>query len=99
MGIKYVEYSHKIHEGVVWGASFAPTATILDEVRVGPTPLSKLVIEGTLEGKDDTNNTLILTIDYMRAPAEGETPEDYFGALAAACFTAARSSVRASRPT
>ena len=43
-----------------------------DEVSVGPTPLSKLVIRGTLEGKDDTNNTLILTIDYMRAPAEGE---------------------------
>ena len=44
-----------------------------DQVTVGPTPLSKLVIRGTLEGKDNTNNTLILTIDYMRAPAEGET--------------------------
>ena len=41
-----------------------------DAIRVGPTPLSKLVIEGTLEGKDDTNNTLIITIDDMRAPAE-----------------------------
>lgn len=41
-----------------------------DPIRVGPTPLSKLVIEGTLEGKDDTNNTLIITIDDMRAPAE-----------------------------
>ncbi|MEF8840595.1 MAG: Rrf2 family transcriptional regulator [Haloarculaceae archaeon] len=46
-----------------------------DEVSVGPTPLSKLVIRGSLEGKDDTSNTLILTIDYMSAPAEGETPE------------------------
>jgi predicted transcriptional regulator len=36
---------------------------------VGPTPLSKLVIEGTIEGKDDTNNSLILTIDDMVAPA------------------------------
>jgi predicted transcriptional regulator len=40
-----------------------------DPIQVGPTPLSKLVIEGTLEGKDDTNNTLIITIDDMRAPA------------------------------
>ena len=38
-------------------------------VVVGPTPLSKLVIEGTIEGKDDTNNSLILTIDDMVAPA------------------------------
>jgi hypothetical protein len=45
-----------------------------DTIRVGPTPLSKLVIEGTLEGKDDTNNTLIVTIDYMRAPEEGHEP-------------------------
>jgi len=37
-----------------------------DEVRVGPTPLSKLVIDG----KDDTDNILILRIDDMRAPAE-----------------------------
>ncbi|WP_276271680.1 Rrf2 family transcriptional regulator [Haloarcula litorea] len=40
-----------------------------DSVTVGPTPLSKLQIIGTLEGKDDTNNKLILTIDDMRAPA------------------------------
>lgn len=44
-----------------------------DDIRVGPTPLSKLVIEGTLEGKDGTNNTLIVTIDYMRAPEKGYT--------------------------
>ena len=39
-----------------------------DSVTVGPTPLSKLRIGGTVEGKDDTNNSLILTIDDMRAP-------------------------------
>ena len=41
-----------------------------DEVRVGPTPLSKLVIEGVVDGKDDTNNVLILRIEAMQAPAE-----------------------------
>jgi transcriptional regulator len=41
-----------------------------DSVTVGPTPLSKLVIEGTLDGRDDTNNILILRIDDMIAPAE-----------------------------
>ena len=45
-----------------------------DKISVGPTPLSKLLIEGTLEGKDDTNNTLILTIDNMEAPAGDEEP-------------------------
>lgn len=39
-----------------------------DSVTVGPTPLSRLVIEGTLDGKDDTNNILILRIDGMAAP-------------------------------
>jgi len=41
-----------------------------DKVTVGPTPLSKLQIIGTLEGKDDTSNALILTIDDMQAPIE-----------------------------
>jgi predicted transcriptional regulator len=41
-----------------------------NSVRVGPTPLSKLVIDGTVDGKDDTDNILILRIDDMRAPAE-----------------------------
>ncbi|WP_158057476.1 Rrf2 family transcriptional regulator [Halorussus halophilus] len=41
-----------------------------DSVRVGPTPLSKLVIEGTVDGKDDTSNILILKLDSMEAPAE-----------------------------
>ena len=44
-----------------------------DLVIVGPTPLSKLVIEGRVDGKDDTNNILILRIEDMVAPAE--TPE------------------------
>jgi hypothetical protein len=39
-----------------------------DSVRVGPTPLSKLVVEGTVDGKDDTNGILILRIDGMEAP-------------------------------
>ncbi len=41
-----------------------------DSVVVGPTPLSKLLIEGRVDGKDDTNNILILRIEDMRAPAE-----------------------------
>lgn len=41
-----------------------------DSVVVGPTPLSKLLIEGTVDGKDDTNNILILRIDEMVAPSE-----------------------------
>ncbi|WP_129115756.1 Rrf2 family transcriptional regulator [Halegenticoccus tardaugens] len=41
-----------------------------DEVTVGPTPLSKLVIDGVVDGKDDTSNILILRIEDMVAPAE-----------------------------
>jgi predicted transcriptional regulator len=44
-----------------------------DSVTVGPTPLSKLVVRGTVDGKDDTNNTLMLKIDGMEAP--GEEPD------------------------
>ena len=40
-----------------------------DAVVVGPTPLSKLVVEGTVDGKDDSENTLMLRIDGMKAPA------------------------------
>jgi predicted transcriptional regulator len=39
-----------------------------DAIRVGPTPLSRLVVEGTVEGKDSTENILILTITEMVAP-------------------------------
>jgi len=45
-----------------------------DDVRVGPTPLSKLVVEGTVDGKDETNNVVILRIGDMRAP--DPHPED-----------------------
>ena len=41
-----------------------------DDVTVGPTPLSKLVVRGVLDGKDDTSNILVLKIDSMEAPAE-----------------------------
>ena len=41
-----------------------------DAVSVGPTPISKLVIDGTVDGKDDAHNIVILKIDEMRAPAE-----------------------------
>ena len=41
-----------------------------DSITVGPTPLSKLRIDGTVEGKDDTNNSLVLTIEGMRAPVD-----------------------------
>ncbi len=43
-----------------------------DSITVGPTPLSKLQIDGSIEGKDETENTLVLIIDDMRAPV-GET--------------------------
>ncbi|MFB6198172.1 MAG: TrmB family transcriptional regulator [Halobacteriaceae archaeon] len=41
-----------------------------DEVTVGPTPLSKLLIRGVVDGKDVTNNAIVLKIESMRAPAE-----------------------------
>lgn len=41
-----------------------------DSVRVGPTPISKLVVRGTVDGKDDSDNVVILKIDGMEAPAE-----------------------------
>jgi len=41
-----------------------------DSVTVGPTPLSKLVIDGTVDGKEEPANTLVLKIDEMRAPAD-----------------------------
>ncbi len=45
----------------------------LDEgetLRLGPTPLSKLVIEGVIEGKDETDNVVIISISDMEAPVE-----------------------------
>jgi len=41
-----------------------------DSVKVGPTPISRLVVKATVDGKDDTNNILICKIDDMKAPAE-----------------------------
>jgi len=41
-----------------------------DKVTVGPTPLSKLIIHGTVDGRDETNGIVILRIDSMEAPAE-----------------------------
>jgi len=41
-----------------------------DEIIVGPTPLSKLRITGTIDGKDETNSILLLQVDDMLAPAE-----------------------------
>jgi predicted transcriptional regulator len=43
-----------------------------DKITVGPTPLSKLYVEGKLEGKDATSNSLVLTIDTMTAPTGDE---------------------------
>jgi predicted transcriptional regulator len=40
-----------------------------DAVSVGPTPLSKLVVEGTVDGKDETANVLLVKIEGMEAPA------------------------------
>ncbi len=39
-----------------------------DTVRVGPTPLSQLVIDGVVDGKDETNNVVVLRIENMEAP-------------------------------
>ncbi len=41
-----------------------------DEIIIGPTPLSKLRITGTIDGKDETNSILILQVDDMLAPVE-----------------------------
>ncbi len=41
-----------------------------DTIMVGPTPLSKLKITGIVDGKDESNNILILRIKDMVAPAD-----------------------------
>ena len=45
-----------------------------DTVTVGPTPRSKLLIEGTVDGKDETDNVLIISTTKMVAPAGDEEP-------------------------
>ena len=41
-----------------------------DTVTAGPTPSSRLQIIGTIDGKDETKNVLVLVIDDMRKPVE-----------------------------
>jgi predicted transcriptional regulator len=41
-----------------------------DSVSVGPTPISKLRVDGTVDVKDEANNVLILKIEDMVAPTE-----------------------------
>jgi len=41
-----------------------------DEITIGPTPVSKLRITGTIDGKDEMNSILIVQVDDMLAPAE-----------------------------
>jgi predicted transcriptional regulator len=41
-----------------------------DAVSVGPTPISKLRVDGTVDAKDEANNVVILKIEDMIAPAE-----------------------------
>lgn len=43
-----------------------------DEISVGPTPVSKLQITGTIDGKDETRSVLILQVDDMLAPSENK---------------------------
>lgn len=46
-----------------------------DRVKVGPTPLADLTIEGTVDGTDDTKSVIILRIESMLAPTGGATAE------------------------
>ncbi len=39
-----------------------------DAVSIGPTPRSGLLIEGTIDGKDETDNVLIVSTTSMEAP-------------------------------
>jgi len=39
-------------------------------VVVGPTPCSRLRIDGVVEGVDDISSTLVVVVDAMRAPAD-----------------------------
>lgn len=41
-----------------------------DRVVVGPTAGTDLVVEGTVIGKDEVNNCIILAVEGMRAPAD-----------------------------
>ncbi|PSQ43187.1 TrmB family transcriptional regulator [Halobacteriales archaeon SW_7_68_16] len=41
-----------------------------DRISAGPTPLSKLVVEGVVDSRDDAGNTILVRIEGMSAPAE-----------------------------
>lgn len=41
-----------------------------DTITVGTTPLSNLAVEGTVDGKDTTNNVLIIQLNIITAPAD-----------------------------
>lgn len=41
-----------------------------DSIVVGPTPLSRLKVSGSVDGKDESNNLVILRIEEMTAPAD-----------------------------
>ncbi|MFB6085213.1 MAG: Rrf2 family transcriptional regulator [Halodesulfurarchaeum sp.] len=41
-----------------------------DSVSVGPTPISKLRVDGSVDAKDEAENVVILKIEKMIAPAE-----------------------------
>lgn len=40
MGIKYVEYTHKIHEGILWGSHYHPSPEALKHLKNTPTMAS-----------------------------------------------------------
>ena len=44
-----------------------------DLVKIGPTPLSKLILEGTVEAQDETHGILILEIKFMSAQPKSHT--------------------------
>lgn len=46
-----------------------------DEVTIGPTPLSKLVIDGIVDRKDVTSNSLVLRIEGMRTSTGTGSPK------------------------
>ena len=49
LGIKYVEYSHKIHEGVLWGQHFNPSRDILEEAHVTPGTVPVPAVDGSVD--------------------------------------------------
>ncbi len=44
-----------------------------DSVKIGPTPISKLTVEGKVEAKDETHGILILEIDSISAGPKSDT--------------------------